>query len=214
MLTNCSDAIDSGDKENNPEPARDIPNPKKRTKVAKGPSRQVTNPSTVLSPKSANSRTLPHSPVRPALGPPLKSNLSHPESPLKPFSPIKTASPAKAAAAAATANLAVMVGEKPKVGRPKAGTANKAPNMTVAAKGGMARARRGAVPNQEPDEVRKASNTSNISSASNATIVRNGRKAPTVSSKKADVGVRAVGKKVASTVEAPPPGRRVLRKRA
>ena len=206
--------MDPADKENNPEPAHDIPNPKKRTKVAKGPSRQVTNPSTVLSPKSANSRTLPHSPVRPILGPPLKSNLSHPASPLKPFSPIKTASPAKAAAAAATTNFAVMVGEKPKVGRPKAATANKAPNSTTAAKGGIARARRGAIPAQEPDDVRKVSNTSNISSASNATIVKNGRKAPTVTGKRNEVGVRAVGKKVAAAVEAPPPGRRVLRKRA
>ncbi len=214
ILTRGSDAMESADKENASEPVHDIPNPKKRSKAMKGPSRQVTNPSTVLSPKSANSRTLPQSPVRPILGSPQKSYLTHPASPLKPFSPIKSASPAKAAAAAATANLAAMVIEKPKVGRPKAGAGSKATNASAVAKGGTLRAKRGAVPEQEPEDVRKVSNTSNISSASNTTtIVKNTKKAPNVGSKKNDIGVRAVGKKVAAGADAPPPGRRVLRKR-
>lgn len=213
ILTVCSDTMESVDKENVSESVHNIPNPKKRTKAARGLSRQVTNPSTVLSPKSANSRTLPQSPVRPNLGPPPKSNLSQPVSPFKPLPP-KVASPAKAAAAAATANLAVMVGDKPRAGRPKAGTGRKATNPEPAVKGGTVRAKRGAVPAQGPDDVRKVSNTSNISSASNATIIRNGRRALPAGGRKNDVGVRAVGKKVTAGSEAPPPGRRVLRKRA
>ncbi|KAL6720774.1 hypothetical protein ACLMJK_002699 [Lecanora helva] len=211
-LKRNSDAMEPVDKENLSEPTHDIPNPKKRTKVAKGPSRQITNPSTVLSPKSANSRTLPQSPVRPPLGPPQKSNLSHPELPSKPFSPVKAASPAKAAAAVATTNLAAMI-EKPKTGRPKAGTASNSTSLKAAPKSGTLRAKRGATQAQETD-VRKVSNTSNISSASNATIVKTGKKASAVSGKKNEVGIRAAGKKVAAPAEVPPPGRRVLRKRA
>jgi len=206
--------MESADKENTVGPVPDIPNPKKRTKVAKGPSRQVTNPSSVLSPKSANSRTFPQSPVRPTLCSPQKPYLSHPASPLKHFSPIKIVSPAKVATAAATASLASMVGEKSKAGRPKAGTTRKASNPTTT-KVGNTRARRGAGPTHEPEDVRKASNTSNLSSVSIATtIVNNAKKAPTAASRKRDVGVRAVGKKVATGTEAPAPARRVLRKRA
>ena len=217
MLNICSDAIESVDKENTSGPGHDIPNPKKRSKAAKGPSRQVTNPSTVLSPKSANSRTLPQSPVKPTLGSPQKTHFTHPASPLKPFSPIKTTSPAKAAAAVATANLAAMVGEKPKPGRSKAGATRKATGPVNTTKGGTVRAKRGAnsIQDTQPEDVRKVSNTSNISSASNATtVVRNTRKGPVGGSKKNGVGVQAAGKKVAAGAEAPSPGRRVLRKRA
>lgn len=214
-LTGRSDAINVVDKENISEPAKDIPNPKKRSKATKAPSRQVTNPSTVLSPKSANSRTLPQSPIRPTLGLPQKSHLTYPASPLKQFSPVKTGSPAKAAAAAATANLAVIVADRPKAGRSKAGVNRKPTNPSTAAKSGTVRAKRGVNPYQEPENVRIVSNTSNISSASNATaIIKNARKAPTNTSRKNEIGVKAVGKKLAAGAEAPPPGRRVLRKRA
>ena len=214
-LTGCSDAMEVVDKENMSEPAKDIPNPKKRSKATKAPSRQVTNPPTVLSPKSANSRTLPQSPIRPTLGSPQKSHLLYPTSPLKQFSPVKTGSPAKAAAAAATANLAAMVVDKPKTGRSKAGVNRKPTNPSTAAKGGTVRAKCGVIPAQEPETMRNVSNTSNISSTSNATtVVKNARKAPTNTSRKNDIGVRAVGKKLAAGAEAPPPGRRVLRKRA
>lgn len=205
--------MENVDKENNAEPAQPIPNPKKRTKANKAESRQVTNPSTILSPKSANSRTLPHSPIRPALCSPQKSYLSRPVSPLKPCSPVKIASPAKAAAAAATANLASMIVEKPKAGRPKAATTRNASNPKSTNKNPGSRTRRGAENVQEPEDVRKVSNTSNISSASTGTtIVKNTRKAPLGAAKK-NVGASAVGKKVAAAVEAPAPGRRVLRKR-
>lgn len=204
--------MEAADKENTAGDIPDIPNPKKRTKFAKGPSRQVTNPSTVLSPKSANSRTLPQSPVRPTLCSPQKLYNSHPASPLKHLSPIKTASPAKVVTATATASLASTVGEKPKAGRSKAAISRRGSNPTTT-KAGTTRAKRGAGPAHEPEDVRKASNTSNVSSVSietiETTIVSNAKKAPTRASRKKDVGVRAVGKKVAG-VEAP---RRVLRKR-
>ena len=202
-------------KENVTDSTEDIPNPKKRSKVAQGPSRQVTNPSTVLSPKSANSRTLPQSPIRPIVGSSQKSYLSHPASPLKLISPVKISLQAKAAAAAATTNLAVIVGEKPKTRRPKAGANLKATNPTAGTKGAGGRAKRGANLDQESQDVRKVSNTSSISSASNATtIVKNAKKVPTAAIRGNAVGGRAVGKKVAAAVEAPPVGRRVLRKRA
>ena len=213
VLTSCSD--DLADKENNAQPVEAIPNPKKRTKTTTAASsRQATNPSTVLSPKSANSRTLPQSPVRPDMKSPQKLYIAHPTSPLKPISPIKLASPAKAAAAAATASLASMVNEKAKPGRPKAGATRKASNPTTTKTAG-GRPKRGATVVQEPEDVRKVSNQSNISSISTGTtIVKNSRKAPTTAAKKNDVGVRAVGKKVTAGTSMPPPGRRVLRKRA
>lgn len=214
FLINHSDAMEAADKENASESVHDIPNPKKRAKVTKGPSRQVTNPSTVLSPKSANSRTLPQSPVRPAMCSPQKSHLSHSTSPLKHFSPVKSSSPAKAAAVAATASLASLVGEKSKAGRPKAGTTRKASNSATT-KAATTRGKRGAGPLHEPEDVRKVSNTSNLSSTSaGTTIVVNSKKAPPAASKKRDVGVRAIGKKVTAGAEAPAPARRVLRKRA
>lgn len=215
ILTSRSDAMDSADKENNADSMEAIPNPKKRAKMTTtAKSRQATNPSTVLSPKSANSRTLPQSPIRPELKSPQKTYFAHPTSPLKPISPIKMASPAKAAAAAATANLASMVNEKAKPGRPKAAAARKASNPTTA-KAAPGRPKRGADVAKEPEDVRKASNQSNISSISTGTtIVKNARKATTAAAKKNDIGVRAVGKKVAAGAAMPPPGRRVLRKRA
>ena len=214
ILISCSDAMESADKENNAQSIEEIPNPKKRTKVnATAQPRQATNPSTVLSPKSANSRTLPKSPIRPDLKSPQKLYSAHPTSPLKFISPVKLASPTKtAAAAAATANLASIVNEKVKPGRSKAVAGRKASNPTKTAGG---RPKRGVNVVKEPEDVRKVSNQSNISSVSTGTtIVNNTRKAPVTAAKKNDVGVRAVGKKVTAGTAMPPPGRRVLRKRA
>ena len=212
-----SDVMESADKENYAQSVEAIPNPKKRTKMnTAAKSRQATNPSTVLSPKSANSRTLPQSPIRPELKSAQKLYFAHPTSPLKSASPIKLASPTKVAAAAATANLASMVNEKAKPGRPKRAAGRKASNPTTTKAAG-GRPKRGAEVVQEPEDVRKVSNQSNVSSVSTGTtIVKNGRKAPTVAAKKNEVGVRAVGKKVttATATAMPPPGRRILRKRA
>ena len=215
ILMNCSDAMESADKENNAQSVEAIPNPKKRTKInGTAKSRQVTNPSTVLSPKSANSRTLPQSPIRPDLKSPQKLYSAHATSPLKSISPVKLASPAKAAAAAATVDLASMVNEKAKPGRPKAATGRKASNPTATKTAG-GRPKRGVDVVKEPEDVRKVSNQSNISSVSTGTtIVKNTRRAPVTAVKKNDIGVRAVGKKVNASAAIPPPGRRILRKRA
>ena len=107
-----------------------------------------------------------------------------------------------------------MVSEKPKSGRPKAATGSKTNNATTTAKGAGARGKRGAGALHKMEDLRKVSNTSNTSSASSTgtTIVKNARKAP-AAAKKNDVGVRATGKKAVAAVEAPPTGRRVLRKR-
>lgn len=214
ILTTCSDAMELADKENNAQSIEAIPNPKKRTRMnGTAKSRQVTNPSTVLSPKSANSRTLPQSPIRPELKSPQKLYSAHPTSPLKFISPVKMASPAKAAAAAATVDLASMVNEKTKPVRPKAAAGRKASNPTATKTAG-GRPKRGVEVVKEPEDVRKVSNQSNVSSISTGTtIVKSTRKAPVTGAKKNDVGVRAVGKKVTASTAMPPPGRRVLRKR-
>ncbi|CZT07195.1 uncharacterized protein RAG0_12724 [Rhynchosporium agropyri] len=80
------------DKEN-----ADIENPKKRIRATQQPpipparttSRAPLNvqPSTVLSPRSANSRTLPRSPIRDRQNSPTKSYLARPISPMKPVAP-------------------------------------------------------------------------------------------------------------------------------
>ena len=214
------------DKENTPDPAQNLPNPKKRPKTAaNAPSRQVTNPSTVLSPKSSNSRTLPQSPVRAVLGSPQKQFLSHPASPLKLMSPskllspTKPISPAKSAAIAATTHMAEAVAEKPKPTRGKGATGRKPTNPTTAStKATSTRPKRGVEAPPPIPEMRTVSSQSTISTTSNATtVVNKGRKAPVVAAaaaqKKKDtkVGVSAAKKK---TVDAPPAGRRVLRKRA
>jgi hypothetical protein len=80
-LIRCSDEM--VDKEND-----DLTNPRKRAKgpIAQNTSRPGTQAAQVLSPRSANSRNLPKSPVRPAQAPG-KSQLSRPVSPLKPQPP-------------------------------------------------------------------------------------------------------------------------------
>ena len=211
-LTSRSSAMDSVDKENDAQSMEMIPNPKKRTKMnTAAKSRQPTNPSTVLSPKSANSRTLPQSPIRPELKSPQKLYPAHTKSPLKSISPVNLASPAKAAAV--TVNLARIVNEKAKPGRPQGAAGRKATNPTTA-NAAVGRPKRGANIAKEPEDVRKVSNQSNISGVSTGTtVVKNAKKAPTAAAKKKDVGVRAVERKVTAGTRMPP-GRRVLRKRA
>ncbi|MCJ1324025.1 hypothetical protein MMC10_000687 [Thelotrema lepadinum] len=210
------------DKENTPDPSIAAPMPKKR---AKG----ETNPSTVLSPKSSNSRTRPQSPARPPFGSPGKSRvLSRPQSPLKPPSPIK------AAAAAATASLANMVtGKGSKAGASAAGgagtgTTRKTSKQTTAPKPAVTRAKRGAATtNTSASDKRMASDSSNVSGSSTATtIVKRvgkalvastaGKKAPAAASKAATQKKAAPSKAKAEAakIEAPATGRRTLRKRA
>ena len=216
-----SNDMENADKENAVSHIESIPNPKKRTKVATGAgTRQITNPSTVLSPKSSNSRTLPQSPIRPPLGSPQKSYISRPASPLKPMPPFKSASPAKAAAITAAADLTIVTNDKCKPTRAKANTGRKATNPSATAKPAATRPKRGIL--NAPIENRSVSNSSNVSNTSTGTtIMKKGGKlnaaVTTVASKKKNpnVGVRAAGKKVAAaSAEAPPAERRVLRKRA
>ncbi|MCJ1378430.1 hypothetical protein MMC17_001528 [Xylographa soralifera] len=216
-LKRSSDAFATADKENALDMNQSIPNPKKRSKTAAtAPSRQVTNPSSVLSPKSSNSRTLPHSPIRPPFGSPQKSYLSRPVSPLKPISPSKVASPAKAAAVAATTTLANLIGEKLKPGREGVKTRRKASKPFVGSTTTNTRPRRGAA-NIIVGESRTASSSSSYSGTSTGTtVVKANTKAPPApkAGAKKGVGISAAGKKVAAAqIEAPATGTRVLRKR-
>ena len=208
----------AADKENAPDAAHAIPNPKKRTKTtAAMPSRQVTNPSCVLSPKSSNSRTLTQSPIRPPYNSPQKSLLSHPVASSRPLSPVKIASPAKAAAFAATSALAELVGEKLKPGRVPAGPGRKASKPVVEPKIAATRARRGGAIEPADTGIRTVSSSSNTSGTSTGTTVVKTTLKPLPASRtaaKKGVGVSAAGKKVvAGKPEALATARRVLRKR-
>ena len=99
--------------------------------------------------------------------------------------------------------------EKRKPGRPKAARNVSNPKEPKAGTGSGKRILEEA---KEPEDVRKVSNTSNISAASTGTTVVTKPKVL-----KKNVGKSAVGKKVVGGVglgmEAPATGRRVLRKR-
>ncbi|KAL8905207.1 MAG: hypothetical protein Q9171_006764 [Xanthocarpia ochracea] len=213
------------DKENTPDPTIPLQSKKRPKPNTHHPS----NPSTVLSPKSSNSRTLaPHqSPIRPQLGSPQKSFPPHATSPLKPsiMVPIapKPASPAKAAAVAAISAMnapsATNAPEKPRVTRTRAAAATRAtkPPAATATKTKnphITRTKRGAEPTTAAAaQSRTVSAASNSSTAT--TVVRKAAAAKPV------VASKAKGKTVAkrvpaadkSAVEAPAQGRRVLRKR-
>ncbi|KAI4188214.1 MAG: hypothetical protein LQ346_005360 [Caloplaca aetnensis] len=211
------------DKENTPDPTHPL-------STKKRPKPNNAHPSAVLSPKSSNARH--QSPIRPQLGSPQKSHLSHPMSPLKPsaaFAPPKITSPAKAAAVIATTAAATatappsVVSEKPRAARTRAAATRtaKAPRTTAGSKSKAApvtRARRGAEPPVEVvrNESRTVSAASNTSTGT--TVVRKvGRAAGTGSATAAKGKGKVGGKKSAAAapaaVEAPAQGRRVLRKR-
>ncbi|KAG8530774.1 uncharacterized protein KY384_004131 [Bacidia gigantensis] len=172
-----------------------IENPKKRAKANKNATTaRAPHPSTVLSPKSANSRTLPQSPVRPHLGSPAKSFQSHATSPLKPQ--VVLVKPEPAASAAATAALAKMVNEKTK-GRPKS-AAGKRP-------GG----KKGPSPEEQTENPRTVSSASNVSATSSGTTIVKPAKKVAKTAVKKKVVANTGGKRV----DPPATGRRVLRKR-
>jgi hypothetical protein len=199
LLNGQSDEI--SDKEND-----DLSNPKKRAKAQVPPQNKRLQPDQVLSPRSANSRTLPRSPVRPALSPG-KSYLARPVSPLKPMGP-----PVTGGAAGILTNMV----EKAKSTRATAArktTASSSASSTAGAgrgkkapQGAAAKAARG-----------RASNSSQSTDASSGTTVVTKTTAPTRSPvKKTVIGtIKGIGatatKKPAATKAAPT---RVLRKRA
>ncbi|KAI9052688.1 hypothetical protein LZ554_002966 [Drepanopeziza brunnea f. sp. 'monogermtubi'] len=197
----------STDKEN-----ADIENPRKRVRGAIIPPARTTTskiaPSTILSPRSANSRTLPHSPIRPALS---KSFLARPVSPLKQTAPMHSG---------AAASLLTSMVEKAK------GTRAVATRKVTAEKPAPANAGRGrrvAPPAAAPVRAGRgrASTISESSEGSNATIVK--KQAPAVvkpAVKKSVMGtLKGMGSKKmaggtkASTAPAATAGGRVLRKR-
>ncbi|KAL8785442.1 MAG: hypothetical protein Q9213_003372 [Squamulea squamosa] len=214
------------DKENTPDPTIPLQS-KKRPKPT---NHHPSNPTAVLSPKSSNSRAMaPHqSPIRPQLGSPQKSFLSHATSPLKPSITVpvvsKPTSPAKAAAIAATSmtNAAPVnnAHENLRATRTRGAAATKATKKpaAVAMKAKTApitRAKRGAEPTQAAvapkDESRTVSAASNSSTAT--TVVRKAAPKTAVASKGKGKVVTKKGPAAKTAVEPPAQGRRVLRKR-
>lgn len=198
LLNRQSDEI--SDKEND-----DLSNPKKRAKAQVPPQNKRLQPDQVLSPRSANSRTLPRSPVRSALSPG-KSYLARPVSPLKPMGPAVTGGAAgiltnmvekaKSTRATAARKTAASSSASSTAG---AGRGKKVPQVATAKAG------RG-----------RASNSSQSTDAGSGTTVATKNTAPTKSPvKKTVIGtIKGMGgtatKKPAAPKAAPT---RVLRKR-
>lgn len=189
------------DKEND-----DLLDPKKRGKATAAPERIASHKlveSQVLSPRSANSRTLPQSPIRTANSPP-KSFLARPiGSPLKPMAPGLTGG--------ATSMLQNMV-EKAKNSR-----VNTTRKVTASSSGsssaGVGRGKRQpAAPTVEKTGRGRVSAGSQSSDASSGTVIQK-KAAP---AKRTVMGTikGAVQKKATVTkTAAPAPTGRVLRKR-
>ncbi|MDI1491340.1 MAG: hypothetical protein OHK93_002549 [Ramalina farinacea] len=196
-----SDALDTSKNETVKIHEDPIPNPKKRAKGATNNSaHQAPNPSTVLSPKSANSRTLPQSPIQQKGASPEKPFHVRTASPLKPLAP----PPKMMSTAAATASLAHMAAEKAKPGRPKA----------AGGKSAATRGRKEAERAVERETMRTISSTSNSSALSTGTtIVSKATKPATKATRKAAVA-KNPARNAAGASDPPQTGRRVLRKRA
>jgi hypothetical protein len=234
----------ASDKEND-----DIPNPSnnalpaltnpKRVK-ASGPAPRAASrtgkPTSVLSPKSHNSRTLPRSPIKDYPSPTKQhSYIARPTSPLKPASPLKTA--ASAATSAISSSLHGMV-EQAKRGagataRGLTRTASKEKATTSKTTKSMAPPPRPAPQShQQQEPIRTISSASNHSNSSNSsatststTVVKKGGRAVAIVSqktteKKGVAATKTAMKKTTATTAAkkvvvgePAAGRRVLRKR-
>ncbi|KAH8674689.1 Borealin N terminal-domain-containing protein [Tricladium varicosporioides] len=157
-----SDEI-SLDKEN-----EDIENPKKRLRGGPAPptrtvSRGQVKPSQVLSPRSANSQTLPRSPIRPTILP-TKSALARPVSPLKPRAPLPSGG---------AAGILTNMVEKAKGTRGAATKRATETKTASASAAGVGRGRRAAAPAPAPKVGRgRASTISDLSDSSNTTVIR------------------------------------------
>lgn len=202
-----SDAyLETGDKEN--ASVQVVSNQKKRLKP--NSTRNAPNPSTVLSPKSANSRNLPQSPMRPTLGSPQRSHLSKLQSPLKPA--VMPRQPS-ATACMSTSITGGSMRETVKA-RPGRSTVKKSVAASPMSKGaGATRSRKGAtvsVNKNTRESARTVSATSTSSSASTGTTI-----VKPVGRNRADknAGTKAAASKITAIVETPKPARRVLRKR-
>lgn len=124
----------------------------------------------VLSPKSSNSRPLPHSPVRHL---PQKSYLAHPASPLKPMPPTKVASGVRVTAPNAFETITNKTVEKPRVTRSKANIARKATGPTAANLAAKKPRRGGVAVNVPIAEMRSISDSSYASNLSTGTTIKN-----------------------------------------
>lgn len=179
----------------------------------------------VLSPKSSNSRTIPHSPARHL---PQKSYLTHAASPLKPIPSTKVASDARVTATKAFETVTNKTIEKPRVTRSKAKVARKATGPTAANPAAKKPRREGITVNVPPVEIRSISDSSYASNLSTGTTIKNPSRRPatntavtaaiaaaSASRKKNPVaGARKVGKTASSREGvAPAAERRVLRNR-
>ncbi|CZR65866.1 uncharacterized protein PAC_15766 [Phialocephala subalpina] len=201
--------LDNMDKEN-----EDIENPKKRTRGAPVPPARTTSkakiqPSQVLSPRSANSRTLPRSPIARPVSP-QKSFLARPVSPLKPTAP---------APSGGSAGILTNMVEKAKTTRATVTGKVTAESSTI----GAGRGRRAAPAASAPKVGRgRASTISESSDSSNTTVVRKpvalAKKAPakktmmsTIKGMGSQKKMPAAAKSTASA--APVSTGRVLRKR-
>ncbi|MCJ1448348.1 MAG: hypothetical protein MMC23_008863 [Stictis urceolatum] len=205
-----SELMSGADKENTPDPSQGLQNPKKRSKAEASAARPAPNASTVLSPKSSNSRMPPQASTRPPFASQKSAN-SRPASPLKPASPVK------AATAAATSMLANMVNEKSKNTRANTTATRKAAKPAAEAKRVASRTKRGA--DQQVDRVVSSSSNASGTSAFSAgtTIVKKVGKALNVSNtttKKAAAAKKAAPAKAKAEPTAAMTTRRVLRKRA
>ncbi|KAL2216454.1 Borealin N terminal-domain-containing protein [Thermoascus aurantiacus ATCC 26904] len=243
------------DKENAPAPTDKLDVleiPKKRVKpgatTGPGPSRAVSQAmreaeAKILSPKSSNSRTYPHSPLKnsPEKQQHHLSYMSRPASPLKPSSPLKatpvvagTVESARARSTKGTATTATKDNKTPS--QPKK-TATRPAAKTAAA---SVKSPRLATHQQQDRRISTGTTASNVSSGT--TIVKSSRTAATTkktgtatstsasATKKTTVArsqaatatsaakktTAAAAKKAAATTAAEPAaaGRRVLRKRA
>lgn len=179
----------------------------------------------VLSPKSSNSRTLPHSPARHL---PQKSYLAHMASPLKPILSTKVASGARVTAPKASETIINKTIEKPRVTRSKAKIARKATGPTAANPAAKKPRREGVAVNVPPVEIRSISNSSYASNLSTGTTIKNPSRRPATNTaviaaiaaasasrkKNAVAGARKVGKTAGNREGAAPAAeRRVLRNR-
>ena len=197
---------------------------------------RTAKPTSVLSPRSHNSRTLPRSPVKEYTSPAKPhSYITRPMSPLKPASPLKAA--ASVATSAISASLHGMV-EHAKRGagataRGLTRTESKEKTTTSKTAKSMAPPPRPVPqPHQQHESTRTISAASSHSNSSNATalststtVVKKGGKAPatmsqTTTEKKGALAAKAVMKKTTTATAAkrvvvaePAAGRRVLRKR-
>jgi hypothetical protein len=231
-------ASDKENDDNAPQSSDAIPTLKnpKRVKAGGPASRAASrtgNPTSILSPKSHNSRTLPRSPIKEYPSPTKHlSYITRPTSPLKPASPLKTA--ASAATSAISASLHGMVEHA------KRGAGATARGLTRTASKEKATASKTTklmpppprpAPHRQQEPTRTISSASSHSNSSNTsasststTVVKKGGRAVTTVSRtttgKKGAAVTKTAMKTTTTAAAkkvvvaePAAGRRVLRKR-